>query len=259
MIRVLIVDDEAPAHKVLEAYCNRVSDLRIVGNCYDATSALQLLREQDVDLMFLDIQMSDLTGLELLQTLDKPPQVVLVTAYAEYALESYDFGVADYLLKPVRYARFLQALEKIRKQLSTGAVTMEVPASEAIQTPMSQGTRRPPSEATQHKPTDVVPFITIEESGVLKRVELSEIVWAESVGNYVKLHTKESVYTKRITLSELETTFKPHGFLRVHKSFLVRTNAIRTLDGNRIRIGDELIPVGATYKQAVREALRGIC
>lgn len=251
MIRVLIVDDEAPAHKVLETYCGRISDLQIVGNCYDATSALQLLREQEVDLMFLDIQMSDLTGLELLQTLDKPPQVVLVTAYAEYALESYEFGVSDYLLKPVRYARFLQALEKIRKQLLPGTTTIQASASKASYVPAQ--------EASWGKPGDIDPFTTIEEDGVLKRIELSDILWAESEGNYLKLNTKETVYTKRITLNELENTFKPHGFIRVHKSFLARTDAIRALDGNRIHIGDELIPVGATYKQVVREALKGIC
>ncbi|MCC5935563.1 MAG: response regulator transcription factor [Balneolales bacterium] len=243
MIRVLIVDDEAPAHKVLETYCGRVSDLRIVGNCYDATSALNLLREQDVDLMFLDIQMSDLTGLELLQTLEKPPQVVLVTAYAEYALESYDFGVSDYLLKPVRYARFLQAVEKVRKRLQHNTIETSIPLPE-----------------TRHeKAAETDAFTTVEEEGVLRRIPLPEILWAESAANYVKLHTAGSVHTKRITLSELETLFRPHGFLRVHKSFLVRADAIRALDGNRIRIGDELIPVGATYRQAVRDALKGIC
>jgi DNA-binding LytR/AlgR family response regulator len=248
MIKALIVDDEAPAHKVLEAYCSKVPDLQIVGNCFDATSALHLLREQDVDLMFLDIQMSDLTGLELLQTLPKVPQVVLVTAYAEHALKSYEFGVTDYLLKPVRYARFLQAVEKVGKRLQ--------------QTNTASPTRVP--VLPNNEPIDAAVFLTVEEDGLVIKVQLTEILWAESVGNYVKLQTIHKKYSKRMTLSELETVFKPHGFLRVHKSFLIRLDAIEALDGNQIRITNKLmankfIPVGATYRQIVRDTLKGIC
>jgi DNA-binding LytR/AlgR family response regulator len=242
MIRVLIVDDEAPAHKVIETYCSKVPDLKIVGNCYDATSALCVLREQKVDLIFLDIQMGDLTGFELLQTLEKIPQIVIVTAYAEFALKSYDFGITDYLLKPVRYARFLQAAEKVRKHQQHGHKTSQTEVTEML----------------TEKPAKVASFMTADQEGVELKIKLNEILWAESTGNYVKLHSTSAVFVKRITLSELEARLKPLGFLRVHKSFLIREDAIEAIDGNRIRIGGTFIPIGATYKQAVRDALKGM-
>ena len=245
MIRVLIVDDEAPAHTVLKAHCAKIDDIEVVGNCYDGTSALTFLRQHPVDLMFLDMQMSDLTGFELLQTLDAPPCVVFVTAYADYALESYEFGVTDYLLKPVRYARFLAAVEKVRRYLGrvSGSVKSgpEVSPDAAASADASSGAE--------------TAFLSIKTDGVTERVEVSRILYIEAWGNYIKIHLPEQTLVERRTLSDLETALSDHGFVRIHKAWLVRLRAIDAIDGNRVRIGKTELPVGAIYKQKLRDLI----
>lgn len=245
MIRVLIVDDEAPAHAVLEAHCGKIGDIEIVGNCYDGTSALDFLRQHPVDLMFLDMQMTDLTGFDLLKTLDTPPCVVFVTAYSDYALESYEFGVTDYLLKPVRYARFVSAIEKARRHLS--------------RTPDGAGMHREGSrkdDAGYDSPqTSERAFISIKTDGVTERIEVGRIHYIEAWGNYVKIHLSGQTLVERRTLSDLEAALSEHGFVRIHKAWLVRLRAIDAIDGNRVRIDGHYLPIGAIYKQRLRDLI----
>lgn len=245
MIRVLIVDDEAPAHTVLKAHCAKIDDIEVVGSCYDGTSALAFLRQHPVDLMFLDMQMSDLTGFELLQTLDAPPCVVFVTAYAYYALESYEFGVTDYLLKPVRYARFLAAVEKVRRYLgrvSGSAKSVQEDSPDAAAS----------ADASSGSETA---FLSIKTDGVTERVEVGRILYIEAWGNYIKIHLPEQTLVERRTLSDLEAALSDHGFVRIHKAWLVRLRAIDAIEGNRVRIRKTELPVGAIYKQKLRDLI----
>ncbi|MCH8569161.1 MAG: LytTR family DNA-binding domain-containing protein [Balneolales bacterium] len=244
MIRVLLVDDEAPAHLVMQSYCEKAADVEVVGNCYDATSALAFLRTNPVDLMLLDMQMGDLTGFELLQTLDKPPLVVLVTAYSEFALESYEYGAVDYLVKPVRYQRFLKAMEKVRDRIQQDRSSAKI-SSEQMALPASQ------------KAADDL-FLTIKKEGVIEKLRINDIHYVESWGNYVKIHMEGKTCTERRTLSDLEEVLSSLGFVRIHKSCIVRISAIDALDGNRVRIKDCLLPVGATYKQKLRDLMKGV-
>lgn len=239
MIRVLIVDDEAPAHAVLEAHCSKNDDLNVIGNCYDGTSALAFLRQHPVDLMFLDMQMGDLSGFEVLKTLERLPCVVFVTAYSDYALESYEFGVIDYLLKPVRYARFVVAVEKVRRYLGLTQVELKADAEST------------PEEAK----TAVPAFISVKVDGVTERIEVERINAIEAWGNYVKLHLTGQTHIERRTLSDLEKTLAKHGFARIHKAWIVRLTAIEAIDGNRVRLGGQLLPIGAIYKQKLRDLI----
>ena len=239
MIRVLIVDDEAPAHAVLEAHCSKNDDLNVIGNCYDGTSALAFLRQHPVDLMFLDMQMGDLSGFEVLKTLERLPCVVFVTAYSDYALESYEFGVIDYLLKPVRYARFVVAVEKVRRYLGLTQVELKADAEST------------PEEAK----TAVPAFISVKVDGVTERIEVERINAIEAWGNYVKLHLTGQTHIERRTLSDLDAALKEHGFVRIHKSWMVRLKAIEAIDGNRVRLGGQLLPIGSIYKQKLRDVI----
>lgn len=245
MIRVLIVDDEAPAHAVLEAHCSNIDDMGIVGNCYDGTSALAFLRQHPVDVMFLDMQMSDLTGFEVLKTLEHPPCVVFVTAYSDYALESYEFGVIDYLLKPVRYARFVAAVEKVRRYMGR---TQSGPEAGVAGTP-----EEAESGASALKPGAA--FISIKVDGVIERIEVGRINAFEAWGNYVKIHLTGQTLIERRTLSDLEVSLAEHGFVRIHKAWIVRLRAIEAIDGNRVRLGGQLLPIGSIYKQKLRDVI----
>lgn len=245
MIRVLIVDDEAPAHAVLEAHCSKIDDMEIVGNCYDGTSALTFLRQHPVDVMFLDMQMSDLTGFEVLKTLEHPPCVVFVTAYSDYALESYEFGVTDYLLKPVRYARFVAAVEKLRRCLGRSQVELGAQTEETPDVAVSGASAQKSDSA----------FISIKAGGVTERIEVGRINAIEAWGNYVKLHLSGQTLIERRTLRDLEAALTEHGFVRIHKAWIVRLRAIEAIDGNRVRLGGQLLPIGSIYKQKLRDVI----
>jgi DNA-binding LytR/AlgR family response regulator len=229
MIRCLLVDDEPLAHTVLESHIEKLNDFQILGNCYDATSAIQFFHENEVDVVFLDIQMPDLTGMEFLQTLNHAPLIVFVTAYSEYALESYEFAAVDYLLKPVRYARFLKTIEKIRARLQTSLkpVKKQVP----------------------------VEFLSIQDGGSIHRLAINSITHIQSWGNYVRIFVDGQVKLDRRTMTDLENTLNTSGFLRCHKSYLINSKKISRLEGNRLYIKDLEIPIGESYKQAVKSAL----
>lgn len=245
MIRVLIVDDEAPAHAVLKAHCGKIGDIEIVGNCYDGTSALAFMREHAVDLLFLDMQMSDLTGFEVLKTLDTPPCVVFVTAHADYALESYEFGVTDYLLKPVRYARFVAAVEKVRRYVGR--------MSDGLG-PRAQGSPGDAESGAAARNFETA-FISVRVDGVTERIEVGSIEYIEAWGNYVKIHMGGQTLVERRTLSDLEVALSEQGFVRIHKAWVVRLRAIDAIDGNRVRIGGQYLPIGAIYKQKLRDLI----
>jgi DNA-binding LytR/AlgR family response regulator len=229
MIRCLLVDDEPLAHTVLESHLEKLNDVQKVGNCFDATSAISFLREHEVDVVFLDIQMPDLTGIELLQTLNHVPLVVFVTAYSEFAIESYEFAAVDYLLKPVRYARFLKAMEKVRERL---------------------GKNEKPAKNVQKDS-----FLSIQDAGVLHRVNLKDITHIQSWGNYVRIFYNNQMKLDRRTLSDLENELNEFGFIRVHKSYIVNVNYVQKMDGNKL-IGETFeLPIGESYKQQTKVVL----
>lgn len=228
----LIVDDEPPAHVVLERYIEKIERLSLKGHCYNALDALNFLHQQPIDLLFLDIDMPELSGLELLKALKNPPRVILTTAYAEFALEGYEHGVVDYLLKPIRFERFIKAVDRLL-----------VPKFEATS---------PPIVSTM-QPTDYL-FLSINNA--LQKINPAEVVYLSAAGNYVKLHfAQQRPVLAHTTMQEMEQQL-PH-FLRVHKSYLINVDFLSKLDGNRIFLKGEVeIPVGVSYKQRVVSYLK---
>jgi len=234
-LKCLIVDDEPPAHKVLENYIGKLHSLTLAGNCYNAIEALNFLHENTVDILFLDINMPELSGLDMLKTLSNPPIVILTTAYSEYALQSYEFGVTDYLMKPIRFDRFLKAINRV---LELKAETPSVATS--------------PEKTTVPKETSF--FIKVD--GVQRKVRFEDILYIESKGNFVRLHLSDMRLMTADTLSNMDKKLSPHGFLRVHKSFIVNLEKLTGLEGNRLLINDLKIPVGNSYKQGVLKMIK---
>jgi len=232
MIKYLIVDDEYIAHDIIKEYADMVPNMELAKHCYDALEALDYLNHQAVDLIFLDLNMPKLSGFEFLRTLAKPPKVIVTTAYQEHALEGYELNVVDYLLKPFSFARFLTAVNKV---LDT-APTIPTTALTATST------------------TDKSIFLRSNKKYV--QVNLQSILFLEGAGNYTKVITTEEAITVREKISDLLLSLTAPDFLQVHKSFVVAVKHIKSVEGNRIAIGEDLIPIGKYYKQMVMGLLR---
>lgn len=225
-LKCLIVDDEPLAHKVLENYIEKHNSLLHVGNFYNAIDALTYLLENEIDVLFLDINMPELSGLEMLRTMNHPPSVILTTAYSEYALESYDLGVVDYLMKPIRFERFLKAVNKVIK----------------AKTPLYK------NEAPSIKKKKSI-FIKVD--GVQQKIVLSDVTYIESRGNFIQLHVGEKRFLTAETLTNIHKTLSDSGFLRIHKSYVINLEKVKSLEGNMIHIGEKLLPIGNSYRQVV--------
>lgn len=228
-LQCLIVEDEPLAASILEDYIRQIPFLHLTGRCADALQALEALREGPVDVLFLDIHLPGLKGLDLLRSLQHPPQVILTTAYHEYALESYDLNVVDYLLKPIDFERFVKAVQKL--PLPTATAT-----------------------ATANRPFQ---FFNVNKKMV--RVWMDEIQYAESLKEYVRIALPggKSIVTK-MQLGEFEQSLEGYHFLRVHRSFIVALQHVEAFTATELNVGGKDIPVGRQYKEAVMRVLLAI-
>lgn len=226
-VRCLIVDDEPLAQRVLEKHAADVPYLQLVGKCNNAMEAMDLLHETQVDLMFLDINMPKLTGMDFLKTLKNPPNIIITTAYPEYALEGYEWSVLDYLLKPISFERFLKAVEKARES----------------QLPNQHRTN--PQALVLN---DQDPFIFIKSSKKTYKVNLNSILYIEALGDYVKVFTTDRMIVTYQSLKNIETLLPSRIFPRIHKSFIISLPRVEMIVGNMVKIKDRMIPVGTNYK-----------
>lgn len=224
MIHYLIIDDEPIAHRIIEGYANDFPELKKVGNCYDAFETMRILRNNVIDLIFLDINMPKLSGFELLKTLSDPPKVIITSAHKEFALEGYEFDIVDYLLKPFSLERFLKAVNKV--VLAKG----NTQTSHPFQTSRS---------------------ISIKGDKKQHLVLLNDILFVEAHGNYCKVFLDDETIVTLQKISSFELLLAD-GFLRVHKSFIVAKDRIKSLEGNIIHLKNHSIPIGQTYKSAVK-------
>ena len=229
--RCIIVDDEPLAIEVLKSHIQKLDSLEITGTCADAIEAFDFLKSHDVDLVFLDINMPEMKGTDLVKTLKNPPAIVFTTAYREYAIESYDLNVLDYLLKPISFERFLQAVEKFNQQ------NMLI------------------EEVTLHKNNGDSEYIYLREKNVIHKIPVTEIVYVESFGDYVKLHTPDREINSRCTMSALEKALPGKGFVRVHRSFLVAVGRITSFSPVMVAIGEKEFPIGTRYREKTFEKL----
>ena len=227
--KCIIVDDEPAAHYVLVNYIQKNPQLELVGQFYNGIEAMTFLRENKIDLMFLDIDMPEITGLELLKIIPNPPKTILTTAYSEFALESYDYGVIDYLLKPIYFPRFLKAIDRFFSMDNT----LEVKTSNE-------------SFAT----------ISLTADGFFMDIELSNLLYAQSFGNYVKLFTKTRTYLASTTTNEIQNSLPENLFMRIHKSYIVALDKIDTIEKDFVVINKISLPIGITFKRELLEVLK---
>ncbi|MEP7108878.1 MAG: LytTR family DNA-binding domain-containing protein [Ferruginibacter sp.] len=223
MIRCIIVEDETLAQHVIQNHLQKIGQFELVGTCNNALEATEILARQEVDLIFLDIQLPGMTGLNFLRTLPDPPLVVLTTAYAEYALESYEFNVIDYLLKPISFERFSRVINKI----VNGRLFTQV---------------------TNEKDGLVHDHIFIKSNSKFFKVNFSEIIFIEGMKDYLKIHSTQYTLVTHQTMNDIEKILPARQFIRVHKSYIVAVAYIRSIYGNCIEIGKTTIPIGNSYK-----------
>lgn len=218
--KCLIVDDEAPAHKVLHSHINKSEFFEIVGDCYDGKEALDFLSKNKVDVVFLDIEMPRLTGLELLQCLPYPTIVILTTAYSNFGFEAYQNDVVDYMLKPISYPRFLKALNKVQALL--------VPKIEQPKEPVE---------------------IELKLDGIMKHIKIEDILYIEAVGNYIKIHFKldKSILVTQ-TMKYISSLLPSSSFTRIHKSFIVQRSEIVEIKKTVLTLSSSVsLPIGRKY------------
>lgn len=231
-IKCLVVDDEPLAQRVLEKYISSLDSLELVKKCNNALEASSYLHRHQVDVMFLDIKMPELTGMEFLKILTDPPQVILTTAYSEYALEGYEYSVVDYLLKPISFERFLKAVNKIKKKNSDTESGKPTPK------------------------TEMADFIFLKSDQTHHRVQYKDIKYLQGYGNYIKVFTRNRKILILETMGNMEKKLPKEQFVRVHKSYIVSIQKIDKIIENKIKINDTSIPIGRAYKIRVNDILK---
>lgn len=229
MIQVLIVDDEPIAQDILETYIAKVPGLQLAGKCRNALEAFQAINKQQIDLVLLDINMPEITGMDFIKTLKNPPLVIFTTAYTEYAIESYEMNAIDYLLKPVSFERFLKAVNKVQEL--SGRST--APAGE-----------QPTAPTENH--------VFIKADNKLLRIDLKQLWFAEGLKDYVQLWTAQGKKVVHSTMKNLEDSLAPYpNFVRVQKSYIVNIDYISEVQGNSITIQGQSITIGSMYREQV--------
>lgn len=224
----LIVDDEQLARKLLEEFVAKVPMLELKGMCKNPLEAMDILKSEHIDIMFLDIQMPELTGVEFVKTLQQKPAIIFTTAYSEYALEGYELDVIDYLVKPFPLDRFIKAVNK---------------AIEFIDLKKSAGKIDRDNMDSN--------YILLHADHKIYKVNLDDIQYIEGLKEYVSYYTKEKRIIVLQSLKSIEESLPSNKFIRVHRSYIVPISRIKTLDGNQVQIGDKLIPIGRSYKEEV--------
>lgn len=233
---VIIVDDEFLAQKLLQDYVSKVESLQLVATCSNAFEAMEALKNHRVDIMLLDIQMPDLTGLELVKSLDKKPAVIFTTAYSEYAVDAFNLAVADYLLKPFDFPRFFQAINKAIGNVKPSVDQTSQPAADTVS-----------------RSND---FITVKADYKLYKINYDDLLYIEGQHEYVTFHTTQRRITALFALKELEELLPKDRFVRVHKSYIVSFKHIQDLDKSDVTVAGNKIPVGASYRDELLARLQ---
>ncbi len=235
-IRCLIVDDEPLAIKIIETYLRKMTNITIVGSCESAISALELMQAKPIDLLFLDIQMPEINGLELIETLSFKPYIIIITAFRDFAVDSFELAVNDYLLKPVSFSRFMKSMQRAIKNIE-----------------MIKQKERQAIKAT-NKPAEIS-YITVKEKYKSVKIKVNTILYIESFREYSHIHTANEEIITRQNLSYFEEFLKESQFLRIHKSYLININKVKSFSPSQIFIEEFSLPIGRSYKKLVQEKL----
>jgi DNA-binding LytR/AlgR family response regulator len=227
MINCIIADDEILARNVLVNHINKLGNLSIAATCGNGLEVFSALKTVTVDLLFLDIQMPELTGIELLRTLKNPPPVIITTAYSDYAVVGFELNVIDYLLKPISFDRFLKAIDKFETRINPSRIIEKV--------------------ITQDERNSNEGFLYVKSDKKMVRIMIKDILFIEGLKDYVKIHTKSRPVITHQTLTYFEEKLAADQFIRVHRSYIVSTSRISAYSSNQLEIGNTIIPIGITY------------
>ncbi|MFB6455392.1 LytR/AlgR family response regulator transcription factor [Chitinophaga sp. Hz27] len=230
-VRCLLVDDEPLAIRLLQKHLQQLDNFEVTATCHNASQAYEILCSDAIDLLFLDIRMPQVSGISFLKTLRNPPKTILTTAYREFAMEAYDLGVIDYLLKPVTFERFMKGIEKFN---SLNAAVAAMPTA-------TNGTEKS--------------YLIIRSGTKHMKIYTEEICYLESIKDYIKIHTTDKSIIAKYRISDIEASLNEKGFLRVHRSFIININKITAFSATDIELGSIQLPIGATYKEYLRKAI----
>jgi DNA-binding LytR/AlgR family response regulator len=232
----IAIDDEPLALEIITAYIEKVPFLRLLKTFDNAIDSIDFIKNNSVDLMFLDIQMESLSGIQLIHALKERPAVIFTTAFDRYAVEGFELDAADYLLKPISFERFVKSVDRVYNDISSKKNGQE-------------------SQGQQSRDSSNEDFIFVKTENRLQKVALSDILFIEGQGDYLKIFTTSARIMTLQNFKKFEETLPPGNFIRVHKSYLVALNKIESISRNRIKIANTLIPVSDTYKDAFYEAI----
>jgi DNA-binding LytR/AlgR family response regulator len=228
-MKCLIVDDNQLARMAMKQLVSQVQMLELVAECSDAMEAYNYLNSEQIDLLFLDIEMPGMTGIELTKKLgNKKPLIIFTTAKTDYAVEAFELNVVDYVVKPVSSARFLQAVEKAKEAMDSNKQEVKIEERE---------------------------FVFVKDNGILKKLNVDDILYLEAMGDYVKVHTAQKFHVLHSTLKSIEEKLPLNKFLRIHRSYIVALQKIDFIQDGMITIGKATIPVAETYKSALSKRL----
>jgi DNA-binding LytR/AlgR family response regulator len=222
----MIIEDEPLAQNVLKKYIDDTPSLALIAVCSNALEAQDLVQTKNIQLLFLDINLPKLSGINFLKSLPEPPLVIFTTAYPEFAVEGFELDAIDYLVKPISFERFLKAINKALSKIN----------------------RQPHSLAEDKNESD---FILVKADKKVYKINLDDIFYAEATGDYVKVNTREGQYLTNTTLKKLMEELPSNGFIRVHKSFIISASKIKFFEGNYVKVGQTDIPIGAAYREDI--------
>ncbi len=232
--KCLVIDDEPLARDLMRSHIEKLENFEVIEECSDAMKALHALQNHSVDLMFMDIQMPQITGIEFLKTLKHPPKVIITTAFREYALDGFELDVVDYLLKPITFERFLKSINKYyqifqEEANSEQSINLAIPNEDA--------------------------FIYVKENKKVIKIHLNEIIYIEGLSEYVQIFTRDKKIITKTSMSNMEEKLPSAGFLRIHKSYIISLAKIEAFTSGSIEVTGKEIPIGRSYKNSVLEVL----
>lgn len=234
-ISCIIVDDEPMAREILSSFVAKIPHLELIKTCSNAMEAFDIVNNSHIDLIFLDINMPEVSGLCLAKSINKKSKLIFTTAYREYAVDGFDLQAVDYLLKPIAFDRFLQSVNKFFELTNTSL---------------------PANSSTEKTPKN--DFIFVRADRKMLKVTFSDILYIESLSDYIKIHTKETTIVTRETISNIETKLPQNEFLRIHRSFIVAISQVTSYTNEYVEIGKKAISISRSYKDSVLTKLQSI-
>jgi DNA-binding LytR/AlgR family response regulator len=246
----IIVDDDTFSRTVIRQLVKRTTSLELVAECSSAIEAYQLLKNIEVDIIFLDVEMPEMSGLDLLKTLKKTPQIIVVTGNKNYAVEAFDYDVTDFLVKPVEYPRFLRAVDRAESNLQREASKLQSLSVKTVAEPVVVKRVQPEFVAT---PQEAVPgenfFVKTKDDGRIVHLQTNEIEFIEALSDYVEIHTLSgNCYVVHSTMKGMEKKLPENNFIRIHRSFIINTDCIRSIEDDKVVMPNREIPIGSSYR-----------